>query len=379
MKTNLFQTKGIVVALSVAMLATSCSSSFKVEVEETVIPGGWEPYLELVPGKYKVQKEKFGTKDAMTVNLNLVTKRIGNFSESAFDDLFFKLYDKKGNEILGVPEFHYNCVGGGSMDVITRAVNENSGYINIRRYCDNGFKAAKSSAKFLKATDSKATNAPKILDCDLFETETIGYIDGREIHFTLHNGTVITGEFYFSDEGRIKLYQLKQDHAKDFDGKNLIMSVSDAGMRGRGIIRGIIDSESYIGTYSFRGKESEFSVSSKNLSAIEASTETITEPTESTETISDQPEQQNVISNSQQTDWDEILDEYEEYVDKYISLLKKASDGDISAITEYAEYMEKAMSISDKISNAEDDMTPAQIARYVKILNKMTEEAAKMN
>ena len=66
-------------------------------------------------------------------------------------------------------------------------------------------------------------------------------------------------------------------------------------------------------------------------------------------------------------------------MDKYISLLKKASDGDISAITEYAEYMEKAMSISDKISNAEDDMTPAQIARYVKILNKMTEEAAKMN
>lgn len=367
----------------VPLLATSCNNSFKVKVDDIEIPGGYAPYLELVPGKYKVEKAKFGNKDAMTINLTLLTKREGNFEDSGFDNLFFKLYDKKRNEIIGIPEFWYNCAGGGTMDVITRAVNNNSGYVYIRIYCDGGFKKAKSSAKYLRATDSKAENAPKIVDCDLFENETQGFIGDREIRMTLHNGKEIKGEVYYVDEGPTKKYKLTQEYWRDFDGQNLVMSLSDMAMRSKGVFRGTIDSESYTGIFTYNKEEYDFAVGRRILQEAEQKN-TIEEIQESVST-NEQPivqtavQQENISSVSSETDWDTILDEYEQYVDKYISFLKKVSNGDYSAMVEYAEYMEKAMSVSDKLANAKDEMTSAQIARYMKILNKMTTEAAKLS
>lgn len=40
--------------------------------------------------------------------------------------------------------------------------------------------------------------------------------------------------------------------------------------------------------------------------------------------------------------WDSVLDDYEEYFDQYVKLLKKAKNGDVSALTEYAKMLEKA-------------------------------------
>lgn len=83
-----------------------------------------------------------------------------------------------------------------------------------------------------------------------------------------------------------------------------------------------------------------------------------------------------VVSSS--TDWDDVLDEYQEYVDKYISLMKKASNGDLSAMTEYVTFMEKAEKLSDKLDKAESEMTSAQLKRYVEITQKMTNAAIDM-
>lgn len=73
------------------------------------------------------------------------------------------------------------------------------------------------------------------------------------------------------------------------------------------------------------------------------------------------------------TDWNKILDEYEKYVDQYVKLLKKAMNGDLSAMTEYVKVLEKAQKLAEKLEKAEDDMTPAQMQRYMKILKKMTD------
>ncbi|MGM9869942.1 MAG: DUF6591 domain-containing protein [Sodaliphilus sp.] len=70
-------------------------------------------------------------------------------------------------------------------------------------------------------------------------------------------------------------------------------------------------------------------------------------------------------------DWDALLDSYEEYVDEYIKLMKKAENGDMSAMTEVASYMEKAQALSNKMANAKGSMSASQVARYTKILNKM--------
>lgn len=73
--------------------------------------------------------------------------------------------------------------------------------------------------------------------------------------------------------------------------------------------------------------------------------------------------------------WDKILDEYEKFVDQYIKLYKKAMAGDMSALSEYTKILEKAEKLSEQLAEAEDEMTPAQLNRYMKIVNKMAKAA----
>lgn len=84
-------------------------------------------------------------------------------------------------------------------------------------------------------------------------------------------------------------------------------------------------------------------------------------------------------SSSGSQDWDELLESYEEYVDKYISYLKKASKGDMTALSEYPALMQKAQNFSDKMKNAESSMSASQWARYNKITMKMLEAAKEMD
>ncbi len=78
---------------------------------------------------------------------------------------------------------------------------------------------------------------------------------------------------------------------------------------------------------------------------------------------------------SSSDDWDSVLDDYEEYVDSYIRLFKKAQNGDLSAMSEYASMLDKANSLSNKLEKAEDSMTSKQLARYEKITLKMASVA----
>ena len=83
-------------------------------------------------------------------------------------------------------------------------------------------------------------------------------------------------------------------------------------------------------------------------------------------------------SSSGSEDWDAVLDDYEKYVDKYIALLKKANQGDMSALSEYAGMMEKAQELGEKMDDAQGEMSSAQWSRYTRILQKMTNAAQSM-
>ncbi len=97
--------------------------------------------------------------------------------------------------------------------------------------------------------------------------------------------------------------------------------------------------------------------------------------TEETNTKDEKPTSSN---NDSSAEWDEVLDEYEKYVDSYISLMKKALAGDMDAMTEYADMLSSAESIGEKLSSAQSDMTTKQINRYIAITNKMASAAAGM-
>ena len=80
-------------------------------------------------------------------------------------------------------------------------------------------------------------------------------------------------------------------------------------------------------------------------------------------------------SDTESGDWDELIGEYEKYVNNYISLYKKALSGDMSALSSYSKMLESAESLSERLKQAEDDMSESQIDRYLKITEKMISAA----
>ena len=122
-------------------------------------------------------------------------------------------------------------------------------------------------------------------------------------------------------------------------------------------------------------KETSFDEPTTEMETSSFDTEEITDGP--TDEISEEKEE--VVSTPKgNNNIDEYLKSYEEYVDQYIKLMKKAKDGDVSAMTEHAEYMEKATDLSEKMEKAESEMSSAQMAKFLKIQAKLTQAASSM-
>ena len=68
---------------------------------------------------------------------------------------------------------------------------------------------------------------------------------------------------------------------------------------------------------------------------------------------------------------DDLLNEYEKCVDKLIAAYKKAQSGDMAAMAEYATLVEQAAKVDEKIQKVVDSLSKAQVARYLKITQKL--------
>lgn len=89
----------------------------------------------------------------------------------------------------------------------------------------------------------------------------------------------------------------------------------------------------------------------------------------------DDDDSESVSRSSGSEDWDSVLDSYERYVDKYISYLKKAQNGDASALDEYPSLLEEAQEYGEKLQNAKGDLSASQISRLNRINIKMMKAA----
>lgn len=88
----------------------------------------------------------------------------------------------------------------------------------------------------------------------------------------------------------------------------------------------------------------------------------------SEDTTSDTDVESDEISSS---NVDEFLEAYSEYVDKYIKFMKKAANGDMSAMTEYVGLLKKAQEFDEKLKDAKGDMTTDQWNKFLEIQQKM--------
>lgn len=75
------------------------------------------------------------------------------------------------------------------------------------------------------------------------------------------------------------------------------------------------------------------------------------------------------------TNYDVMLDDYEKYVDQYITFYKDAMNGDQNALIEYPKFMQKANNLQQSMKAAENskDLTTKQMKRMNDINFKMME------
>lgn len=83
-------------------------------------------------------------------------------------------------------------------------------------------------------------------------------------------------------------------------------------------------------------------------------------------------------SSSASEEMDALIDSYDEYVDSYIKLMKKAQAGDMTAMTEYPALLENAQDLQNKLNKSQGDMSAAQAARFSRIITKMASAASAM-
>lgn len=74
-------------------------------------------------------------------------------------------------------------------------------------------------------------------------------------------------------------------------------------------------------------------------------------------------------------DWDKLLAQYEDFVDRYAKLIKKASKGDASAISEYPGVLESAQELEKQLQGGKSKMSSSQAARLLKLQEKLAKAA----
>lgn len=100
---------------------------------------------------------------------------------------------------------------------------------------------------------------------------------------------------------------------------------------------------------------------------------------EASSTASDIKEEASSSSESATTSFGQYLKEYEEFVDAYIALAKKAKNGDTAAVTELASLLEKAQSTGNKIEGLKNDISASDWVRYARIQAKLMKASAEAN
>lgn len=73
------------------------------------------------------------------------------------------------------------------------------------------------------------------------------------------------------------------------------------------------------------------------------------------------------------------MDEYDKFVDQYVSYMKKAANGDVTALAEVSSLMSQAEKVGGELAATQGDLTVACLKKYNDINKKMTDAAMEMS
>lgn len=126
-------------------------------------------------------------------------------------------------------------------------------------------------------------------------------------------------------------------------------------------------------TFLFQNCNSKEKNNSENLLEVETDYEG-----ETTIEDTDESTSEDFDISSDSSNIDAMLDSYEEYLEGYISYMKKIQAGDMSSIADMSGLIEKAQDLGDKMEQSKGQMTTKQLNRMTQMINKMNEAMLNM-
>lgn len=215
-----------------------------------------------------------------------------------------------------------------------------------------------------------------------------GSIGKYPIAMTIHIApdASVTGAYYYKSSGRGNYLYVK---GKKSDDRITLDEYTKDGKQ-TGSYSGIFKGDAYKGRFDAESGSYDFTLKAADMEAIDFSyvdfdsfyaKHSSSSDDFDTDDYADYDsdyDDDSYGSSTGSAEWDEILDTYEQYVNKYVSLMKKAAKGDLTALAEYPALMQKAQKLSTKLENAKSDLSASQLGRYMAISTKMLEAIQEM-
>lgn len=343
-----------VLAISLA----ACSGGGKVSPTSKKVNGPLGKYFEVVEREYKIKDKE----------LSVEFKRIAeggpnDASWSTHPTFLVELQDEDGN-VISTKSTDVVLTEDQLETVFSLAVDETAS-VTFKFDKTEGAVKFKVSSKWEEKDGDSSDESSAIGSSDESSYDMRGKVDKYPI--TMHldiNGTQVKGSYYYDKQGANAQLNLSGTR----NGDVLDLNETDSNGTPTGHFKGILRDGEYRGQFiTNKGKSMPFAVTEGDVDNL-----SFDDDDSSSDSSYDDSE---TSSSSGSSDWDELLDSYEQYVDDYIALLKKAKNGDMSAISEYASVLQDANDLNSKIGRAKSDLSSSQLARYNKISMKLAKAA----
>ena len=224
------------------------------------------------------------------------------------------------------------------------------------------------------------------------EVETTTNLEGSigkyPIMMTMHIATDgnVTGAYYYKSKGPGNYLYIKGEKSDE----QIILNEFTKDGQQTGTYEGVYKNDIFKGKFSTKSGYYDFVLKPTEMETINfdnidfdsfyAESISYDEEYDDDEEYNDDEEYDDdeEYESAEATDWDSLIDSYEQYVNKVIPYIEKATKGDLSALAEYPALMQKAVELSEKIEKAKGDMSASQLRRYLKITEKLSDAASKL-
>ena len=328
---------------------TACSNGGKLVPTSKKVNGPLGKFFEIVERDYKINDNE------LSVEFKRIAKGGPTGASWSSEPTFtVELQDEDGNSIASE---HTNVVFSEKQleSVFSLGIDETAS-ITFKFDKDKTKEAVKFkvSSKWKEGDPNSSERSSGIEET----YDLKGKVDKYPITMHLEiEGSLVKGTYYYDKKGPDAQLNL----SGSCDGNSLDINETDENGTPTGHFKGTMDDGVFKGQFiTNKGKSMPFAVTEGNVDDL---------------SFDDIDSSSDMSSSSGSTDWDELLDSYERYVDDYIALAKKAQNGDMSALSEYASVLQDANDLSEKIQGAKSEMSTSQVARYNKISIKLANAA----